>query len=88
MKFYLAILLSLLLCSSSGQSQKTEVLTLGTFHFNFPNLDIKKIEAADQIDVLQPKYQKEIEDIVTRIVTFKPTIIAIEREPSKQAKYD
>ena len=83
-----AILLSLLLFSTFAQSQKTEVVTLGTFHFNFPNLDIKKTEAADQIDVLQPQYQKEIEDIVKRIATFKPTIIAIEREPSKQAKYD
>ncbi|NOU19256.1 MAG: hypothetical protein HOO91_16995 [Bacteroidales bacterium] len=88
MKIYLTTALSLLLLSAFGQSQKTEVLMLGTFHFSFPNRDVKKIEVNDQIDVLEPKYQQEIEDIVGKIAKFKPTIIAIEREPSEQAKYD
>jgi len=68
--------------------QKTEVLTLGTFHFNFPNLDLKKIDKADQIDVLEPVYQEEIEKIVSMLAKFRPTIICIERDPEKQAKYD
>ena len=67
---------------------RTQVLTLGTFHFSFPNLDVRKIEAGDQIDVLDPQYQKEIEDIVGRLARFKPTIIAIERPRDKQAHYD
>lgn len=67
---------------------QTKVLTLGTFHFNFPNLDVAKIEDADQIDVLDSKYQKEIELIVDKLVKFKPTIIVIEREPEKQQTYD
>ena len=79
---------TLLLFSTLAQCQKIEVLTLGTFHFNFPNLDVRKTPAADQIDVLQPQYQKELEDIVKRVAQFRPTIIAIEREPSKQALYD
>jgi hypothetical protein len=73
---------------ASGQTQKTEVLTLGTFHFNFPNLVIKKINKNDQINVFDPKYQKEIENIVTRIARISTTIIAIEQGPVKQAKYD
>lgn len=65
-----------------------KVLTLGTFHFNFPNLDIKKIEGDDKIDVLEPKYQKEIELIINKLKKFKPTKIVIEREPELQEKYD
>jgi hypothetical protein len=34
--------------------------------------------------VFEPKYQKEIESIVSKISRFKPTIIVIERQPSRQ----
>jgi hypothetical protein len=88
MKSSLTLILAFSFSIAFGQPKKTEVLTLGTFHFNFPNLDIKKIAASDQIDVLQPKHQKEIEDIVRRVAAFKPTIIVIERDPVQQAKYD
>jgi len=88
MKLSITLILALFCSIAFGQSPKTEVLTLGTFHFNFPNLDAVKTDKKNQIDVLEPKYQKEIEDIVKRIARFEPTIIAIEREPIKQAKYD
>lgn len=81
-------LLLLLLLSDCAWSQKVEVLTLGTFHFSFPNLDVRKTAEADQIDVLEPQYQREIEDIVARLMKFRPTAIAIERVPGKQAVYD
>lgn len=68
--------------------EQTKVLTLGTFHFKFPNLDIAKTDAEDQIDVLDSKYQKEIELIVDKLAKFKPTVIVIEREPKRQQKYD
>ena len=71
-----------------AQPSQTEVMTLGTFHFNFPNLDVTQISKNDQIDVLQPKFQKEIERIVDKISRFKPTIIVIEREPSRQRYTD
>ena len=89
MRFKLLIILTFLITISFAQSKKQiEVLTLGSFHFNFPNLDVIKTSANDKIDVLDPKYQEEIEDIVRRIAKFKPTIIVIEREPNKQSKYD
>ncbi len=88
MKLSLTLILALSLSIVFGQPQKTEVLTLGTFHFNFPNRDVKRIATADQIDVLLPKYQKEIENIVSRIAAFKPTVIVIERDPVKQTKID
>lgn len=71
-----------------GNIEQTKVLTLGTFHFNFPNLDVAKIDDNDQIDVLDSKYQKEIELIVDKLAKFKPTIIVIERQPNLQNKYD
>lgn len=89
MRLNLTFILTLLFSVVFAQPpKKTEVLTLGSFHFAFRNLDLIKTSTEDQIDVLEPKYQKEIEDIVARIAKFKPTIIAIERDPEKQAKYD
>lgn len=89
MKFKLSIILIFLIKTTFSQSKKQiEVLTLGSFHFNFANLDVLKTSTEDKIDVLDPKYQKEIEDIVSRIAKFKPTIIVIERDPTDQAKID
>lgn len=88
MKAIFTILLTLFSAIIVAQSPKTEVMTLGTFHFNFPNLDVKQISKNDQIDVLEPRFQKEIEDIVSKIARFKPTIIVIERQPNKQHKTD
>ena len=67
---------------------QTKVLTLGSFHFSFPNRDIAKTDRDDQIDVLDSKYQKEIELIVDKLAEFKPTKIVIEREPEYQKTYD
>ena len=53
MKFKLSIILTLLITSTFAQSKKQiEVLTLGSFHFNFPNLDVIKTNTEDKIDVL------------------------------------
>lgn len=73
---------------SKSVIKRTKVLTLGSFHFNFPNLDIKKTQDDDKIDVLEPKHQKEIELIINKLEKFKPTIIVIERNPELQEKYD
>ena len=67
---------------------QTKVLTLGTFHFKFPNLDIDKVKNDHQIDVFDSKYQKEIELIVDKLAKFKPTKIIIERQPKRQQLYD
>jgi hypothetical protein len=84
MKLIFILLLPLFTVVVAAQSPKTEVMTLGTFHFNFPNLDVNQISKNDQIDVLELVYQKEIEHIVRQVSNFKPTIIVIERQPSEQ----
>jgi hypothetical protein len=57
---------------------KTKVLVVGTFHFDYPNLDAHKVEDKDKIDVLSPKTAKEVTQLVDYIKKFKPTKIAIE----------
>lgn len=88
MKKYFTLILLFAIIKCPGQSAKTDVLTIGTFHFKFHNRDIQKTSKNDQIDVLDKKYQAEIEDIVRQIVNFKPTIIAIEQDPENQSKID
>jgi hypothetical protein len=88
MKSFFTILLSVFYTGLVAQPLKTTVMTLGTFHFNFPNLDRTEISKNEQIDVLQPGFQKEIEEMVTKISKFKPTIIVIERQPSGQHNTD
>lgn len=73
---------------TQGQPVKNEVLTLGTFHFAFHNRDVIKTEKKDQVDVLDKKYQQEIEDIARQVSRFRPTIIAIEKSPEFQPWID
>lgn len=74
--------------NSLTTSGEIEVLTLGVFHFNFPNLDAKKYDKEEQIDVLSPEFQKEIEAIANRLAEFKPNVVVIERPVSKQSQID
>lgn len=85
---YYSILLLTLHAVFSLKAQDVEVLTLGTFHFAFQNKDVQKTAKKDQIDVLNPEYQIEIEAIVRKIAKFKPSIIAIEVDPIRQSEID
>ncbi|WBV54967.1 DUF5694 domain-containing protein [Chryseobacterium daecheongense] len=89
------LLYTLLLFSCFVQAQKkpsdffptpkTKVLVVGSFHFDYPNLDAHKIKKQDQIDVLSPKTSKEVTDLVNYIKKFRPTKIAIEASPEWNA---
>ena len=63
-------------------SQKTKVLVVGTFHFDFPGLDEVKTAEEDKIDVLKEPKKSELEELVAYIKKFNPTKIAIEARPS------
>jgi hypothetical protein len=96
--FFPILVVSLLITSGGCGDKKTaientnvkttQVLTLGTFHFSFPNLDVAQIDDEDQIDVLLPEYQKEIELIVEKLLVFQPTVIVVETEPAYQGEID
>lgn len=70
------------------EQEKIPVLTLGTFHFDFPNLDRVQYDVDEVIDVLAPKYQAEIETLVDALSEFQPTIIVIEQPMGMQCKTD
>ncbi|TNE56039.1 MAG: hypothetical protein EP344_12925 [Bacteroidetes bacterium] len=64
---------------------KTQVLVVGTFHFDYPNLDVYKTVESDQIDVLQEPKKSEVTELVNYIKNFRPTKIAIEAFPEWKA---
>ena len=53
MKLNLTLIITLLILAVFAQPRKKiEVLTLGSFHYNFPKSDLIKSDAKEQIDVL------------------------------------
>ena len=91
-KVYVRSILLLLftgcLGSSHAQPERikhpVEVMTLGTFHFAYPNLDAFQTAEEDQVDVLKEPWQSEIIAIAKAVEAFNPTVIAVERDPSRQ----
>jgi Family of unknown function (DUF5694) len=55
---------------------RAEVLVLGTYHMANPGRDIHNMKADD---VLAPKRQREIAEVVEVLKRFRPTKIAVER---------
>ena len=51
------------------------VLVLGSYHMSNPGADRFNLESDD---VLVPERQAEIEDVVTRLEAFEPTVVALE----------
>src|SRR5688572_29060863 len=81
------VTLALMLCAlsaipvASGQSPaekpaRVEVLVLGTYHMANPGRDIFNTQADD---VLAPKRQAEIAQLIEVLKRFRPTKIAVER---------
>ncbi|NDK57416.1 DUF5694 domain-containing protein [Pontibacter fetidus] len=73
---------------TDGNDARAQVMLLGTFHFAYPNLDVVKTEKSDQLDINSPESQRDIARITSQMATFKPTKIAIEVRPEKQARLD
>ncbi len=73
---------------SSDLPPQAKIMTLGVFHFAYPNLDAVKTEKKDQISVLDEPFQSEIKSIVDAIIEFDPTVIAIELTPDQQPLID
>ena len=67
---------------------RVPVMTVGTFHFSYPNLDLVQTLPEDQISVLDEPFRSEIIAISNAILEFQPTIIAIEQTPGRQAAID
>ena len=61
--------------SSSCAGSATPVLLLGTWHMDNPGKDMLNLKTDD---VLVPRRQKEIKELVNRLAKFRPTRVLIE----------
>ncbi len=67
---------------------RVPVTILGTFHFAYPNLDRVVTEKDKQVDILSERRQAELNDLVDKLLAFRPTIIAIESMRDEQETID
>jgi hypothetical protein len=65
----------------SQQSPRAEVLVLGVYHMSNPGHDMFNMQADD---VLAPKRQAEIAQVMAALKKFQPTKIAVERQVGDQ----
>jgi len=65
--------------------EKTQVLVVGTFHFDYPGFDYNKTSEQDKIDVLTEPKKSEVTELVEYIKKFKPNKISIEASPKWEA---
>ncbi len=87
MKIFNILILLALFCSTSfGQSPapKIKILLLGTFHFN-QSLDS---DSRLHSHLFTDQRQKEVEDLVNKLVAFKPDKIFLEFTQKDQVFYD
>jgi hypothetical protein len=77
----IALALAVTAVSARGQqlrppaSEPAQVMILGTYHFDNPGLDVVQMEVAD---ILSPRKQAEVEEVVEALAAFRPTKIAVE----------
>lgn len=65
-----------------GDRPLPKVLLVGSFHFAYYNLDAHVTKEEDQVNVLLPHRQKEMEALVDYIAAFKPNKIVVESGPN------
>lgn len=63
---------------NDGGIKPTRVMLVGTFHFAYQNLDKHKIEKKNQRDILSPKSQQELQQLLDVMRDYKPTRIYLE----------
>lgn len=62
-----------------GDKTFPKVMLVGTFHFDYPNLDAHVTAAADRVDVTSEERRAELKELLDYIAAFKPTKIVVER---------
>lgn len=61
-----------------GDSKLPKVLLVGTFHFEYYDLDAHVTDKEKRVNVKEPRRQKEMQELVDYIARFQPTAIAVE----------
>jgi len=75
--FFLGAVLAVSILSCAQSDARPEILVLGTYHMANPGHDIYNMKADD---VLAPKRQQEIAQLVEVLKKFQPTKIAVESD--------
>lgn len=75
--FLLAGLLAMSVVSSAQSEGRPEILVLGTYHMANPGRDIHNMQADD---VLSPKRQQEMTQLIEVLKQFRPTKVAVEAD--------
>lgn len=70
---------------AQAPKKPTEILVIGTYHFNNPGLDVAKFKV---LDIMGEKPQQQLEEISNAIAQFKPTKIFTEWELKDQLALD
>lgn len=85
MRWMMAIVGMMGTAAEAQSAAPIEVMVLGTYHFDSPNLDLVNAKVDD---VLKPSRQKQIEAIALALAEFRPTKIAVERVAKSPALVD
>ncbi len=83
-KVALLILASQFILAQST-NKPTEILVIGTYHFNNPGMDVAQYKV---LDIMGEKPQQQLEEITNAIAKFKPTKIFTEWELKNQLALD
>ena len=71
--------------ASLSAQQLPQLLVVGSAHLGNPGQDMNNIHVDD---VLAPQRQREVQTLVDHLARFKPTRVAIECSPTRQAAFD
>lgn len=63
-----------------GDRSLPQILLLGCFHFDYPGLDAHKTPKENEVDVLSPERQREMEQLMDVILRFRPNKLVMETE--------
>ena len=83
-KFFFCLMLPFV-TALNAQNTPTEVLLIGTFHFNNPGLDVAKVKT---FNVMSDKSQAELEVMSDKIKAFNPDKIFVEWKYDNQSRLD
>lgn len=83
--FLLFILSGTLHADLFAQQTKAKIMILGSYHMANPGADVFNMQADD---VLSPHRQKEMEELVSELLKFKPTKIILEVSSKMDSIYN
>lgn len=84
-RLMLACLLPAPIASAETTPPIADLLFVGSYHMGNPGRDVANLDADD---VTAPARQRQIRDVVDRLLRYQPTRVVVERHPQRQAELD